>query len=266
MITELSGLEQTVAFTFLLVFFAMAAAAVFLFAERGHVAEEFRVSVAVSALVCAIAAGNYWFMRGIYVEGATAGTGAFPTEFRYIDWFLTVPLMIALFPAHLGLGRRGRAFLTWLIVASLLMLTAGYVGEINPDDPVLHLGGWAVGCLAGLGLYVPLFLSLRRLPARVPRHTVVTIRAMTALVLLGWTVYPLGYLQPALGFLPDVRELLYNVGDAVNKVGLGVLVYLGGRAAARTRDAATATAGPAAATGARASTRSPAESLLASRN
>ncbi|MGF1645935.1 MAG: bacteriorhodopsin [Kineosporiaceae bacterium] len=260
MITELSGLEQAVAFTFLLVFFAMAAAAVFLFAERGDVAPEYRVSVAVSALVCAIAAGNYWFMREIYVDGATgAGTGAFPTEFRYIDWFLTVPLMLALFPAHLGLGRHGRAFMTWLITAALVMLAAGYVGEINPDDPVLHLGGWAVGCLAGLALYVPLFLSLRRLPDRVPRHTVVTIRAMTALVLLGWTVYPLGYLQPALGFPPDVRELLYNVGDAVNKVGLGVLVYLGGRAAARTRDSVVRAAAPTPA-------RTPAESLLAGRN
>jgi bacteriorhodopsin len=259
MITDLSGLEQTVAFTFLLVFFAMAAAAVFLFAERGDVAPEYRVSVAVSALVCAIAAGNYWFMRQIYVDGAAAGTGVFPTEFRYIDWFLTVPLMLALFPAHLGLGRRGRAFMAWLVAAALVMLTAGYVGEVNPDDPVLHLGGWAVGCVAGLALYVPLFLSLRRLPARVRRHTVVTIRAMTALVLLGWTVYPLGYLQPALGFPPDLRELLYNVGDAVNKVGLGVLVYLGGRAAARARDAVVRTAAPAPA-------RTAAESLLAGRN
>ncbi len=235
MITELNALQQLVSFTFLLTFFGMAAAALFFLVERDQVSAEFRVPVALAGLVCAIAAGNYFYMREIYVTGALEGGGLFPTEFRYIDWFLTVPLMLAQFPLHLGMGRRGRMFMVWLITFSLLMLTAGYLGEINADDTTLHLGLWVLGCAFALAIVGPLLIALRALPERTPPQTVRTVRAMVILVVLGWTIYPLGYLQPALGFSPDFRELLYNVADFINKVGLGIVIFIGGRATIRRR-------------------------------
>ncbi len=239
MITDLGGMQQVVAFTFLLTFFGMAAAAGYLIVERSQVAPSYRISVSLAGLICAIAAGNYFYMRELYVAGAVSGTGVFPTEFRYIDWFLTVPLMLAQFPLHLGMGRRGRMFMVWLIGCSLLMLAAGYLGEINADDPTLHLGLWLVGCGFGVAIFVPLVIALRAMPATTPPDVARTVRAMTVLVLVGWAVYPLGYLQPALGFSPDMRELIYNVADLVNKVGLGLLLFIGGRAALR-GEAATA--------------------------
>jgi sensory rhodopsin len=45
------------------------------------------------------------------------------------------------------------------------------------------------------------------------------------LILIGWIIYPLGYLAPAVSAdLMDLRELLYTIADIINKVGLGVLV------------------------------------------
>jgi bacteriorhodopsin len=45
------------------------------------------------------------------------------------------------------------------------------------------------------------------------------------LILIGWIIYPLGFLAPAVSpDLMDLRELLYTVADIINKVGLGVLV------------------------------------------
>ena len=45
------------------------------------------------------------------------------------------------------------------------------------------------------------------------------------LIFVGWIIYPLGYISPVLGSdLGALRELLYNVADIINKVGLGVLV------------------------------------------
>jgi bacteriorhodopsin len=234
MIAQLAGLQQLVAFTFILTLFGMAAASLFLLIERHQVAAEFRLSVAVAGVICAIAAGNYFFMRQIYVEGAISGTVAFPTEFRYIDWFLTVPLMLAQFPMHLGLGRRGTAFMATLMGLSVAMLTFGYIGEVNPDRPVLQVTMWVIGCLIGTGIFVPLGLALRRLPDHVSRASVRTVRAMAALTLVGWMVYPIGYLQPLLGFPADVRELVYNIADLGNKVGLGVIIFWGGRLALRT--------------------------------
>jgi sensory rhodopsin len=231
MIAQLGGLEQLVAFTFILTFFGLAATAVFLLLERNHVAESFRLPVGLAGLICAIAAGNYFFMRQIYIDGAMAGGGTFPTEFRYIDWFLTVPLMLAQFPMHLGLGRRGTTFMAWLMGGSLLMLLFGYIGEVNPERPGFQLAMWVIGCLFGAAIFVPLGLALRRLPAHVSPISARTVRAMTLLTLIGWLVYPLGYLQPLIGFPADLRELVYNLADLVNKVGLGVIIFWGGRMA-----------------------------------
>jgi len=231
MIAQLGGLQQLVAFTFILTFFGMAAAALFLLVERNQVAPSFRLPVSVAGVICAIAAGNYFFMRQIYVDGAIAGTLAFPTEFRYIDWFLTVPLMLAQFPMHLGLGRRGPAFMAGLMGLSVLMLGFGYIGEVNPDRPGLQLFMWLVGCGFGAAIFVPLALALRRLPDHVSVASARTVRAMALLTLIGWTVYPFGYLQPLIGFPADARELVYNVADLVNKVGLGAIIFWGGRLA-----------------------------------
>ncbi|HEX2809636.1 MAG TPA: bacteriorhodopsin [Kineosporiaceae bacterium] len=125
MIAQLAGLQQLVAFTFILTFFGMSVASLFMLIDRNQVAARFRLSVTTAGLICAIAAGNYFFMRQIYVDGAISGKVAFPTEFRYIDWFLTVPLMLAQFPMHLGLGRRGAAFMARLVGLSVLMLGLG---------------------------------------------------------------------------------------------------------------------------------------------
>ena len=233
MIAQLAGLQQLVAFTFILTFFGMSATAVFLLIERHNVAESFRLPVSVAGIICAVAAGNYFFMRQIYIDGAIAGGGAFPTEFRYIDWFLTVPRMLAQFPIHLGLGRRGAPFMAWLMGNSVLMLLFGYIGEVNPDRPTLQFIMWLIGCSFGAAIFVPLGLALRQLPSHVSPISARTVRAMTVLTLIGWLVYPLGYLQPLLGFPADIRELIYNFADLVNKVGLGVIIFWGGRAALR---------------------------------
>lgn len=231
MISQLDGLQQLVAFTFIFTLFGMAAAAVFLILERNQVADNFRLSVAVAGVICAIAAGNYLFMRTIYIDGAISGTAAFPTEFRYIDWFLTVPLMLAQFPMHLGLGKKGPGFIATLMSLSVAMLTFGYIGEVNPDRPVFQLTMWGIGCFIAVLIFGPLAVALRRIPAHVPRASARTVRAMATLTLFGWTVYPFGYLQPLIGFEPDVRELVYNIADLINKAGLGAIIFWGGRMA-----------------------------------
>ncbi len=39
-------------------------------------------------------------------------------------------------------------------------------------------------------------------------------------------IYPVGFFAPLLGIPDDVRELVYNVADLVNKVGLCLVVYV----------------------------------------
>ena len=44
------------------------------------------------------------------------------------------------------------------------------------------------------------------------------------LILVGWIIYPLGYIAPVAGDFDAIREVLYTIADIINKVGLGVLV------------------------------------------
>lgn len=245
MISDLAGLQQLVAFTFLLSFFGMAAGSLFFLIERDRVAEEFRQSVVIAGVVCAIAALNYFYMRGIYIDGLETGDSRFPTEFRYIDWILTVPLMIVKFPSLLGLGARGRQVILTLVGLALVMIVTGYIGEVNGDNTPIHIGFWVVGCIAGAAIIGLLAVAMRELPAHVHPEVRTTIRWMAALVLFGWLVYPLGYLAPDLGLAPDVRELVYNVADVVNKVGLGLIVYFGGRRLWKAQHATQAGSAPA---------------------
>ena len=68
---------------------AMVAATFFFFMERDRAVGKWKTSLSVAALVTGIAAMHYFYMRGVWVE-----TGESPTVFRYVDWLLTVPLLL----------------------------------------------------------------------------------------------------------------------------------------------------------------------------
>ncbi|MGY8948181.1 MAG: bacteriorhodopsin, partial [Flavobacteriales bacterium] len=52
-------------------------------------------------------------------------------------------------------------------------------------------------------------------------------------VLVGWAIYPIGYMAGTAdgqwySFVGDLglnMDIIYNIGDAVNKIGFGLVVY-----------------------------------------
>ena len=51
-------------------------------------------------------------------------------------------------------------------------------------------------------------------------------------VLVGWAIYPLGYMLGTEGWYSGLQDIVsldmnvvYNIGDAVNKIGFGLVVY-----------------------------------------
>jgi bacteriorhodopsin len=217
--------------SFLLVFIAFAACALFLALERDRVPDRFRTTLRVSVVYLAIASINYFYMKDVYASGVAAGVAHFPTEYRYIDWILTTPLMLLKFPLLLGVGRKGMSFMVRLVVLDLVMIVTGWIGDMS-TSPGAHYGLFLVGCLAWLFILVSLFMALGTLPERIGAATRAGVRAMGLFVLIGWAIYPLGYFSPILGVPDDVRELVYNVADLVNKVGLCLLVYVTAKRAA----------------------------------
>ena len=82
-------------------------------------------SLTVSALVTFIAAFHYFYMREVWVS-----TGDTPTDFRYIDWLLTVPLLMIEFYLILSAITKVSGGVFWrLLIGTLVMLIPGYMGE-----------------------------------------------------------------------------------------------------------------------------------------
>ena len=214
-----------VGFTFFIGSMAMAAATVFFFFQIGRVQGKWKDSMLVSGLITFIAAVHYFYMRDFWAEFQTS-----PTEFRYIDWILTVPLMCVEF--YLILRAFGaKVGLLWkMIFYSVWMLVAGYLGETIFRD-ASPLWGF-ISTLGYIGiLYEVWFGSAKALSAN--SNDPVLQRAFGALgwfILVGWAIYPIGYMAMDTGWLAGIipatsMDIIYNIGDAVNKIGFGLVIY-----------------------------------------
>jgi bacteriorhodopsin len=220
-----------IGFTFFTGYMSMLAASIFFIVERGTVSDKWKTSLLVSALITFIAAVHYFYMRGVWLETATS-----PTQFRYIDWTLTVPLMcieyyLILKPA----GAKG-GMLVRLLIGSIIMLVAGYLGEaVYVEQNVL----WGIISTLGWALIIYEIYAgeASKLAAATNSQVVKTgYNVLRWFTLVGWAIYPIGYmLLPGNlfhGFVEGVDltkaspvDLAYNIADAVNKIGFGLVIY-----------------------------------------
>ena len=222
--------DDPVAFTFFTGYMAMFAASVFFFFERDSVDKKWRLSLLISGLITGIAAVHYFYMKDYYIA-----TGENPTALRYIDWTLTVPLMCVEFYLLTKAAGATKSLLWKLIIASAWMLVAGYIGEAFSDGTTAHSVQW--GVLSAIGyiyiLYTVWFGEVAELAEKSNSDVVKQgVRTLAWFVLVGWAIYPIGYmcmdggwLNIALGWESSNVDLWYNIADAINKIGFGLVVY-----------------------------------------
>ena len=221
-------------FTFFIGSVSMLAATVWFLMQHGQVDKKFKDSMLVAALITGIAAVHYFYMREQWVL-----TGESPTELRYIDWILTVPLMVVEFALLTGVGMRK---LFW---ASVVMLVTGYFGESGVMGGTATLWGTAsavayfymayeVGCLTIFGGPTgAVGTALNSASGKIPSAG----RMLQWFVLVGWAIYPLGYLMgtdagqwyEGMSNIALDMNVVYNVGDAINKIGFGMAVWSAAR-------------------------------------
>jgi bacteriorhodopsin len=218
---DLSTSDMT-GITFWLVTAAMLAATVFFFAERDVVKGKWKTSLSVAGLVTGVAFWHYLYMRGVWAD-----TGTSPTVYRYIDWLITVPLQIIEFYLILRVCTNVGSGLFWkLLGASLVMLIAGFLGEIGsaPAWPA-----FIVGMVAWLYIIFEVFSGeAGKLNASsgnaAAQSAFSTIRLI---VTIGWAIYPLGYIL-GVGSNPDMANanIIYNLADFINKIAFGLAIYV----------------------------------------
>ena len=226
---EMSGMSPAdlTGFTFFVVNMALIAAALFFWMERDNVNAKWKTSLTVSFLVCFIAAIHYIYMRN-------AG-GTELVAIRYIDWLITVPLlMVELYIVLLAVTNVSAGVFHRLLGFSTLMLVFGYLGE---TEVVSHAIGFGGGMLFW-GLCLRELWSGEAAEANAGSKNAAGHYAYDSLkkiVTFGWIIYPAGY---ALGYFTgdmngpsnmNVVNQVYNLADFVNKILPGVIVWAAAR-------------------------------------
>ena len=203
-------------------------AAFFSFFEMSNVDKKWRTSILVSGLITFIAAVHYYYMRGYNLE-----TGESPVFFRYVDWLLTVPLMCVEF--YLITKKEGAkiALLWQLIAASVVMLVTGYIGEAIYGK---EIQSWIWGLISGIAYFYIVYLiwfgDVAKLANNAGPAVAKAVRTLGCFVLVGWAIYPVGYIAGTEGGLFGMKmfqglsmDIVYNIGDAINKIGFGLVIY-----------------------------------------
>jgi bacteriorhodopsin len=214
-----------VGISFWLITMALMASTVFFFLERDRVSAKWKTSLTVSGLVTLVAAVHYLYMREVWVN-----TGTSPTVFRYIDWLITVPLLMIEFYLILSAITKVPAGVFWrLMVGTFVMLIGGYLGEAGYMSVwpafIIGMAGWAAI------LYEIFFGQAGKINAQsAPPAVQSAFSTMRWIVTIGWAIYPIGYFFGYLtGSGPEASanalNLIYNLADVLNKIAFGLIIW-----------------------------------------
>ncbi len=218
-------------YSFLITMLGMAGGSIYFWMERSAIAEEYQPAATVAGIYTAIAAYMYWTMhQQIGLDGDPQSILSLPTHVRYIDWIVTTPLILLTIGLLLQVQERSTAVLWVIVLADLAMILFGYFGELYADAEDKSFEAWVMFGLGCLAYLMVLFVLLQQFGQAAQDKMAPVRRAFTLMslfIVIGWLIYPLGFL---LGMLSDAdsmklgRELIYNIADLINKVGMGLIV------------------------------------------
>lgn len=216
---------------------AMLGSFIFFVMARGQLAHKYRPAMIMSALVVGIAGYHYFRIFNSWGEayalteaGTYVATGKpFNDAYRYVDWLLTVPLLVAELVAVLALSKAVRGkLMAKLVIASALMIGLGYPGEIATDNTTRTV--WAVlSTVPFLYILKVLWGELAKAASNNSDRVKVLLRNTQLLLLATWGFYPIAYMLPMLGITGASAEvglqLGYSLADITAKCGYGVMIY-----------------------------------------
>jgi len=243
---ENDGLELVTFFLFFVGYISMGAAFVFFMSERSNVAPQYRTTMTISALIVGIAAFHYYYMRGVYVDHQTVSI-----EYRYMDWIITVPLMALKFPSLVGKDAitddniAGLGFTGICFTGAIIMIGFGYLGEAGLMNAYLALllggMGWAMIIVA---TGTPWSSGKGVDNSKIAPELMWSANALRWFIVVGWIIYPLGYLFSPEVAIIDIGEkgelymgIAYNIADMINKIGFGVVAWMGAKKASEALEA-----------------------------
>jgi len=220
---------------------AMGGSFVFFVLSRSQVAKRYRPALLISAVVVAIAGYHYFRISGSWSSAYALSGGVYePTgvpfndAYSYVDWLLTVPLLLIEAVAVLALAKNvSNGMAARLGIAAIFMIALGYPGEISNDTGTRLLWG-TLSTIPFLYIIYVLWVELGRALASQPAQVRVLVRNLRLLLLASWGFYPIAYLLPLLGVSGAAGfvgvQLGYTLADILAKPAFGLLIYAIARA------------------------------------
>lgn len=225
---------------------AMGASFVYFLIQRTTLRPAFRLPVTISAIVVLIALYHYlrifdsWNAAFVFdpvartYTAGVEGTLLFNDGYRYVDWLLTVPLLLAelVLVMRLAAGPT-RSLTARLGVAAVAMIVLGYPGEIAPAGNLIGSDArvmWGIlSMIPFLYIVYVLFTELGRAIQRQPEDVRGILSGVRVLVVASWSFYPIAYIVPSLlradPVLGEViRQVGYSLADIVAKPVFGIVI------------------------------------------
>lgn len=207
----------------------------FLFISRDRVLPRYRMAVTVSGIVTAIAAYHYFRIFDSFnhaFAGATNNPYAYNVGYRYVDWLLTVPLLLVETVAVLAIGRMAQQkLLRSLVPAATAMIVLGYPGDAKLDLFGISAPVWgALSTIPFLYILYILFVELGKSLERQSEQVRASVKNLRILLIATWGVYPITFIlaMNATGFDAGAfvnREIGYSIADVLAKCAYGLLIF-----------------------------------------
>merc|ERR1739836_200490 len=220
----------------------MGSATIFFWLEISNVNKKYRTALTITGLVTAIATYHYFRIfnswndafdvrfnahEGDYVVKLTGQP--FNDAYRYVDWILTVPLLLIELILVMGLPPTETVSKSWSLgLASALMVALGYPGEIS-DSLIVRWFFWFLAMIPFLYVVQELAVGLSDASAKQAPSVASLVGYARWLTIISWLTYPFVYIIKMLGIsgveATAGEQIGYSIADVVAKAVFGVLIW-----------------------------------------
>ena len=214
---------------------SMLATTVYTLVSQNRVLPKYRNALVMSSMVTFIAAYHYYRIFNSFSESSadqvvnvSGAQGSFNEAYRYVDWLLTVPLLLVEVIAVLALAAAvAKSLIMRLVPASAAMIALGYPGEISTDQNTQVLYG-VLSTIPFLYILYVLFVELGKSLDRQPAGVAETVGRLRLLLIATWGVYPIAYIfnivgdESAESFV--AIQVGYTIADILAKCVFGLTI------------------------------------------
>merc|ERR1711982_203748 len=215
---------------------------VFLWFRSFAVKDQYKSAVLISGLVTFIAAYHYIRIFNSWVEAYKYTTDSmnptltgvpFNDAYRYMDWLLTVPMLLMEIVLVMKLPAAEASSKCFTLgTAAAIMIVLGYPGEliVEGDNLIYRWLCWFLALIPFAYIVYELLVGLAEATNSESDETVRgLIKNAQIWTVISWLTYPVVYILPMMGFQGAQAvvgiQCGYCVSDIISKCGVGLIIY-----------------------------------------